>query len=292
MTARGVTRRHHAILRNRLYTGDFDWNGRFYKGRHQPLVTRELWERVQGVLDGRNVKKTRRGPKDFAFSGLISCGHCGCAMVGEIKKKRYVYYHCTGFKGKCGEPYVREEVVAERFSALLGRLQFGDDASTWVKAALRESHANETEEHEAAISRLQAEYDRLQNRIHAMYVDKLDGRIDNRLFEKLSDDWRKEQDRCLREINWHQSADQTYLEEGAQLLDLAHDAQRLFAKQEAHEKRRLLKFVLSNSSWKNGELAATFRQPFDMIAESALIASRELGETGLKNARHTKWLPE
>jgi site-specific DNA recombinase len=40
----------HAILRNRLYTGDFDWNGRRYVGRHQPLVSRELWERVQGVL--------------------------------------------------------------------------------------------------------------------------------------------------------------------------------------------------------------------------------------------------
>jgi hypothetical protein len=33
-------------------------------------------------------------------------------------------------------------------------------------------------EHEAAVSRLQAENDRLQKRIDAMYVDKLDGRVD------------------------------------------------------------------------------------------------------------------
>src|ERR1700730_9217600 len=91
----------HMILRNRIYTGEFDWKGHLYKGRHQPLITRELWERVQGVLDGRQCKKTRRFKHDFAFSGLISCGHCGCAMVGELKKGRYVYYHCTGFKGKC-----------------------------------------------------------------------------------------------------------------------------------------------------------------------------------------------
>ena len=32
-------------------------------------------------------------------------------MVGEIKKGRYVYYHCTGYKGNCHEPYVREEVL-------------------------------------------------------------------------------------------------------------------------------------------------------------------------------------
>lgn len=71
------------------------------QGAPQPLVSRELWERVQGVLDGRNARKIRRGPRDFAFSGLVACGHCGCSVVGEIKKERYIYYHCTGFKGKC-----------------------------------------------------------------------------------------------------------------------------------------------------------------------------------------------
>jgi DNA invertase Pin-like site-specific DNA recombinase len=54
----------HALLRNRLYTGDFDWNGRRYVGRHQPLVSRELWERVQGVLDGRNASKSGAKPNE------------------------------------------------------------------------------------------------------------------------------------------------------------------------------------------------------------------------------------
>ena len=50
----------HAILRNRLYAGVFDWNGRSYAGTHQPLVSSELWERVQGVLDGRQANKHLR----------------------------------------------------------------------------------------------------------------------------------------------------------------------------------------------------------------------------------------
>src|ERR1700674_2398417 len=39
----------HSILRNPLYAGDFDWSGQVYKGRHQPLVTRELWDQVQRI---------------------------------------------------------------------------------------------------------------------------------------------------------------------------------------------------------------------------------------------------
>ena len=47
----------HSILRNRLYSGWFEWNGKLYEGRHEPLVSVELWERVQGVLDGRHSKR-------------------------------------------------------------------------------------------------------------------------------------------------------------------------------------------------------------------------------------------
>jgi site-specific DNA recombinase len=280
----------HLILRNRIYTGEFDWKGQLYKGRHQPLITRELWERVQGVLDGRHSKKTRKSKKDFAFARMINCGHCGCAMVGEIKKRRYIYYHCTGYKGKCPEPYVREEVIAEAFSDVLGKLCFGDEVLSWVSQALRESHADEKQEHEAAIARLQTEHDRLHHRIHAMYVDKLDGRIDKHFFDKLSAEFRSEQARCVREITWHQAADQSYLEEGVRLLDLAHDAQRLFAKQEPHEKRRLLNFVLSNSTWKNGELSVAFRQPFDLLAQTTAIVAGGNGGGGLHSPGHPGWL--
>jgi DNA invertase Pin-like site-specific DNA recombinase len=63
------------ILRNRLYSGELEWNGRLYVGKHQPLVSPELWEQVQAVLDGRHAKKHRCTKHQFAFSGLIACGH-------------------------------------------------------------------------------------------------------------------------------------------------------------------------------------------------------------------------
>src|SRR5713101_7622733 len=102
----------HQILRKRLYSGDFDWDGRTYTGSHEPLVTRECWQRVQELLDARAENKTRKVKHDFAYTGLVHCGHCGCLFVGELKKGRYVYYHCTGNRGKCPEPYTREEILS------------------------------------------------------------------------------------------------------------------------------------------------------------------------------------
>lgn len=63
------------------------------------------------------------------------------------------------------------------------------------------------------------------------------------------------------------------MNEGVQLLELARNAQRLFAKQEPREKRRLLNFLLSNSTWEDGEVVATFGQPFDLLAETAVTAA-------------------
>jgi site-specific DNA recombinase len=287
-----------AILRNRIYTGRFDWDGKTYQGRYEAIVPAELWERVQDVMDGRNARGAKKGRRDFAFSGLIACHACGCAVVGEIKKERYVYYHCTGYADKCQEnpascrrKYVREEALEAQFTELLGRLRFDDEVLGWVRDALHASHADERREHEEAIKRLEAEATRLNDRIHAMYVDKLDGLVDTAFFEKMSNQWREDQARCQREINRHRNADKSYLGEGIALLDLARNAQRLFAKQEPREKRRLLNFLLSNCTWEDGEVVATFRQPFDILAETIIESRNEHAAGTASSPVFEKWLP-
>jgi site-specific DNA recombinase len=89
---------------------------------------------------------------------------------------------------------------------------------------------------------------------------------------KCRNKWRAEREKLMQEITLHQVADDCYLDEGARLLELAQSAQRLFARQEPGEQRRMLNFVLSNSTWKNNELFVAFRQPFDLIAKTATTA--------------------
>ncbi len=82
------------------------------------------------------------------------------------------------------------------------------------------------------------------------------GRIDAPFFDRKSADWRREQGGILRNIQVHQDADQSYIEDGIQLLELASDAHELFLEQEPREKRRLLAFMVSSASWKEGGRSA------------------------------------
>jgi len=144
-----------------------------------------------------------------------------------------------------------------------------------MRRVLRESQADKQRYREEAVQRLQRDDNKLQKRIDTMYVDKLDGRIDAAFFDQKQSEWREEQGRLMDSIAEHQKANESYIAEGIMLMELANRAADLFEKQPASEKRRLLDFVLSNSSWANGELSVEFRQPFGMIADMAAVGAKE-----------------
>jgi site-specific DNA recombinase len=259
----------HRVLRNPFYMGEYEWDGEWHIGTHKPLVTRALWQRVQDVLDGRyQNQRDKERVNTFAFTGLIRCGHCGCALSGEIHKEKYIYYHCTGFKGACGERYVREEVFSAHFLAALRSISFDGPTLQLMREALRSSFGDEQRHHTEAVARLEAECTKLQKRIDQMYLDKLDGLIDAAFFERHAADWREAQRALRGQIEGHRSANQNYLDEGVMLLELAHEAPRLFEGQPAEEQRRLLGFMVSNSKFANGKLTVEWRRPFDLLTES------------------------
>jgi hypothetical protein len=146
------------------------------------------------------------------------------ARSGELKKGRYIYYHCTGYKGKCPAPYAREEFLEAQFTVMLKRICFSEEVLQWVTQALREGHQDEKKFHESAVARLQQEHKRIQDPIDAMYMDKLDGRIDNEFFDRKAAEFRAQQDRLMGDIDGHQNANQSYIEDGIRLLNLAQSA--------------------------------------------------------------------
>jgi site-specific DNA recombinase len=85
-----------------------------------------------------------------------------------------------------GSSCARGGYRAQKFADVLDRLAFDQEVLAWVRAALRASHVDEAQEHEAAVARLQDEYNRLRGRVDTMYVDKLDGRIDAAYFDRMA----------------------------------------------------------------------------------------------------------
>ena len=78
------------LIRNPIYYGDFLWKGVLYQGKHIPLISKELWERVQNKFNNNRSRSHKRKKHHFLFSGLMRC-NCGCLITAEINNNKYIY---------------------------------------------------------------------------------------------------------------------------------------------------------------------------------------------------------
>ena len=100
------------LLGDPFYYGAFRWNGRVRQGKHEPLITRELYEKVQEVLHSKTTPKYRK--HEFLFRGMGACRPCGGTATAETQRG-HVYYHCNGYRGCTNRKFVREEAIESEF---------------------------------------------------------------------------------------------------------------------------------------------------------------------------------
>ena len=95
--------------------GIFKGTGRFLSSVGRSIVSDDPHQdNALKVALGYDAAK-----RQFAYRGIMVCGKCGCAITAEIKKGKYIYYHCTGFKGNCDNKYVREEELNGQFAEIV-----------------------------------------------------------------------------------------------------------------------------------------------------------------------------
>ena len=260
----------YRILTNRFYIGDFIWGKETFPGTHDQFISLALFNEVQKVLTGHNRPKYSK--LEIAFRGMATCAYDGCMVTGEIQKKKYVYYRCTGHRGKCDLPRFREEDLANRLGEPLKSLQVPQEVVTQIVTALREDEASATNRIAAESSRLQARLTAIRNRMDAAYTDKLDGKIPEDFWQRKMDDWRAEEQQVKLAIEGLKNAELTDRVLDAQrILELANTAYSLYVSQNPVEKAKLLKMVFSNCSVDAVSVTPTYRYPFEMILKRAVL---------------------
>lgn len=116
------------ILQSRLYLGEIEHKGAIFKGQHQALIDRDLYDRVQGIMTSNTLVPTAArewAQYDYLLTGLVrcSCGHALTSSSGKGNGGNYYYYRCTGIQKwvehKCEVRQVRAERVDEAVMSLL-----------------------------------------------------------------------------------------------------------------------------------------------------------------------------
>ena len=262
------------LLSDPFYYGKIRWNGKIYDGKQEPLISKELFDRVQEIL---RSKKTPKYRKHFPlFKGLIRCAKCNSLITWYIKKGHWYGQH-NNYKD-CPERKngtIRQEKIEEQLIPYFDRITIKNKRiAEWIKKALKESHKDEIEYHNKAIEELNRRYEQIQRRLNMLYDDKLDGKIPLEFYERKFKQYTREKEEIVSSIEKHSNAQTKYFELGISILELSQKAKEIYQKATIEEKRTLLNLVFSNLYLNEGKLTVFYTKPFEILANSVIATNK------------------
>jgi hypothetical protein len=125
----------HRILINPFYYGVFEYpkkSGNWYNGKHEPIISKELFELVQKQIKRENSVRQNH---EFLFTKLMICGLCGSSISAEEKykqrkdgtSKKYIYYGCCRSRDRnCKNLYLQEYVLIDQMIKIIDRVDFNE----------------------------------------------------------------------------------------------------------------------------------------------------------------------
>ena len=171
-----------------MHHSNEDWI--VHENHHEPLVDREVFERVQ--LTRKRFKRMKYTKVNRPFSGLLQCGRCGRPLVLRTRKNRPDAYICAKNHDEgaikddirpnygCRPHHVREEFlydIAIRYIKLL--LKHSEvDVQDIVRQILR------TREEYSCAEELEKKLTQVRSSIDKIYEDRLSGLIRESLFAR------------------------------------------------------------------------------------------------------------
>ncbi len=154
------------LLKNPFYHGLIRYSGEFYEGKHEPIISKKLFDDVQDVMTRKSKPKTKE-LKSYTYRGLLHCGECGCFITTETQKG-HNYLRCTKRKGPCSQKYVREEVITSQIQTELKKYSLSDAVADWLIAETEKDKTendkllkNQTDKVNIGVSEIDAKLDKL-----------------------------------------------------------------------------------------------------------------------------------
>jgi site-specific DNA recombinase len=165
--------RFQYVLRNPFYYGVFVLNNEMHEGAHEPLVTKDLFDKVQEMMKRRSKPNVVR-LKAYVYRGLFRCAECGCGITMETQKG-HNYLRCTKrVKKDCSQPYLREENATEQIAAALNSVSLPDDSAFWLVERLeseRHDRGGILREAKRHVQKQIEKLDKQIDRLTAAYLD-------------------------------------------------------------------------------------------------------------------------
>jgi site-specific DNA recombinase len=265
----------HTMLRDRAYIGEILHQGQWYPGKHEPLIDRATWDRVQVLMGDQNYHSHA-----LTYSGeFMTCAHCGHPITGECKTKMtkggprsYVYYRCARYTRK-GHPRIRvpEADLDRQVLAIFDRMRVEDESvRDWFRAVLASQTRDAQAESLAQRAELQRQETLLVNQQDRLLNLRLADDIDQETYARKSTELRDRLAAIKLQLDALDRSHDETAELASKVFELSQTLRQKWLTADYDAKRRILEIVCLNCRLDGVTLVPTMRKPFDVLAEGLL----------------------
>jgi site-specific DNA recombinase len=257
------------MLHNPFYIGliRIRKTGETFIGKHEPLVPKWLYDRVQDSLSDKNVKVD--GRKHFyAFSRHITCAKCGNLWVAE-KQKIYVYYRCHT-RG-CTSNSLNERHLHSGMLSALAPLQLKEAEYEFYKQAVQNEAENTTFADRDKQSHLQFQIQQIRDRLAKVadaYVDEI---FDKQTYNEKTNMLRLEEKQLTEKLKYADGNKDTTVNRLFAFLELVNSAYLSYENGDVRQRRELVRIMTSNFFVDGESVTIKLEIPFQMLADRPLF---------------------
>lgn len=275
----GKTQVQH-ILSNPYYIGINRFDGKEYPGAQEPIISRELFDKVQQKMHrGRPPVLKKHNP---VFKNMMRCKSCEGVVVWQLQKGRY-YGSCQRRNEACkGRKLLREDRVEEIvIEALKSLVCPSPEVIEWVAEAMRDHHANDIEGRQRLANSMQAQISRIERMDETLYDDKLAGEISKDRYEQKHQQLMAQKDELELELSKIDTSASQNLDQKLVLLELTQKAAELYPHKSPDQKRLIIASLFKSLLLDGDTVTVAYTNFALAIADNVQKTYKVLGGTQL-----------
>lgn len=266
----------HKILTNPFYIGINRHNGKEYPGAQEPIISKEIFNRVQTKLR-RKLSCTYR-THNPVFKNVIRCISCGRMVTWQLQKGRY-YGGCQRRSKACrANTLLREDRLEKKIEEMLqGLVSPQPEVIDWLSAAMRARHEETIATNEQIISSIQMQLDRVNRMDSNLYDDKLSGEISASTYAEKHEAFTEQRQALEAKLAGIDRTMSKGLEQRLVLLELSQKSAEIYKKKSPNQKRIIISKLFDEFKYEGGILSVNYTKFALAIAQNVQKTHQILG---------------
>lgn len=264
------------VLTNPFYYGVMCIKGEFYKHIYQPLISKELFDKVQELFIG-NGNHNRNNTSEYAkrpyiFRKLIHCKECGCLITPETKVKKngktYTYLRCAHPHKTCHQGIVNENVILKQIKTeILDKISLIPPLQAILKQHVVKTLNNTANFNANLKGNITNKLNELKIKEDRLLDCFLDGTFTKEFFEEKQAKIIQERQELEATAEKYKIISADMKENVNNVMSMASNISYIFEHSNLTEKQKLLSLLLTDCKLNGTKLEYTLRKPFDKLIE-------------------------